>query len=75
MQIMKATVRIIIITIIVSLIGGCNTYQWWRDSYMGRTILEPQLSYARVERDGNGNPILPIATTPRFLAKETQRYD
>ena len=72
---MKATIFLLVIIAVISILSGCNSYRWWRDDYMGRTILEPKLAHERVERDPYGNPILPKGTNPSLSAKKVSRHD
>ena len=38
--------------------AGCGNYRWLRDDYMGRDLLEPELTPKPAPRDDLGNPIL-----------------
>jgi hypothetical protein len=38
--------------------AGCGDYRWLRDNYMGRDVLEPELTPKPPARDSRGNPIL-----------------
>jgi len=38
--------------------AGCGDYRWLRDDYMGRDVLEPELTPKPPARDSRGNPIL-----------------
>lgn len=38
-------------------LAGCDDYRWLRDDYMGRDILEPELTPKPAARDSRGNPV------------------
>ena len=38
--------------------AGCGDYRWLRDNYMGRDVLEPELTPKPPARDSRGNPVL-----------------
>jgi hypothetical protein len=38
--------------------AGCSDYRLLRDHYMGRDVLEPELTPKPPARDSRGNPIL-----------------
>jgi hypothetical protein len=40
-------------------VAGCGNYRWLRDDYMGKDLLEPELTPQAPARDSRGNPILP----------------
>jgi len=44
-------------------LGACER-RWLRDDYMGRDVLQPELTPAPAPRDDRGNPVLP-APAPR----------
>ena len=55
--------RIVIMLALLAALPACGERQLMRDDYFGRSWLEPSRGPVAVERDANGNPILPPPRT------------
>ena len=58
MRSMKVVPYITILTIVVLVLGSCESDPLLRDRYMGQGLVEPKLLQQIVRRDRLGNPIL-----------------
>lgn len=50
---------LILLASLASLALGACDRRWLRDDYMGRDLLEPELTPQPAPRDDRGNPVLP----------------
>ena len=58
MRSMKVVPYTSILTLVVLVLGSCESDTLLRDRYMGQGLVEPQLLQKIVRRDRLGNPIL-----------------
>ena len=58
MRSMKDVPYISILTLVVLVLGSCESDPLLRDRYMGQGLVEPELLQQIVRRDRLGNPIL-----------------